>query len=115
MNKTHKCKICEQELPENNFWKYKKPHTRFLIDRELIHYHTCIKCCLKKINPYNIKTVLPLLEEMNIPYYKEIYSQYLNTSNPLDRYLSRMRLGNLYDLEYKDTIFLNRGTIEEDE
>ena len=28
-------------------------------------------------------------------------------------YLSRMRLGNLYNLEYKDTIVLNGG-IEED-
>lgn len=113
MNKTQKCKVCEQELPKNNFWKYKKPQTKFSVNKELIYYHTCIKCCLEKINPYDIETVLPLLEEMNIPYYKEIYSNYLNMSNPLGRYLSRMRLGNLYDLEYKDTIFLNGG-IEED-
>jgi hypothetical protein len=49
---------------------------------------------------------------MNIPYYKEIYNQYLNMSNPLGRYLSRMRLGNLYDLEYKDTIFLSGSLME---
>jgi hypothetical protein len=50
---------------------------------------------------------------MNIPYYKKIYDEYLDMPNPFGRYLSRMRLGNLYDLEYKDTMILNRG-IEED-
>ena len=106
------CKICHQDLPEDAFWKYKKPNTKFLINKEFILYHTCKSCCLKEINPYDIETVLPLLKEMNIPYYKEIYDQYLNMSNPLGRYLSRMRLGNLYDLEYEDTIFLNRGIKE---
>jgi hypothetical protein len=107
------CKNCKQTLPLTSFWKYKKPNTRFSINKELIYYHTCKECCLKKIDPYDIKTVLPLLEEMNIPYYKEIYNQYINQSNPIGRYLSRMRLGNLYDLEYKDTPFVNGG-IEED-
>jgi hypothetical protein len=50
---------------------------------------------------------------MNIPYYKKIYNQYINRPNPIGGYLSRMRLGNLYDLEYKDTPFVNGG-IEED-
>ena len=112
LNKIYKCKICGQKLSENNFWKYKKPHTKFLINKELIHYHTCKDCCLKKINPYDIKTILPILEEMNIPYYKEIYDEYLNMPNPFGKYLTRMRLGNLYDLEYKDTMVLNGG-IEE--
>lgn len=107
------CKQCKQQLPSTSFWKYKKPNTKCLINKELIYYHTCIDCCLKKINPYDIKTVLPLLEEMNIPYYKKIYNQYINLSNPIGRYLSRMTLRNLYDLKYKDTAFLNGG-IEED-
>lgn len=111
MNKI--CKNCKQSLPLTFFWKYKKPNTKFLINKELIYYHICKDCCLKKIDPYDIGTVLPLLEEMNIPYYKEIYNQYINLSNPIGRYLSRMRLGNLYDLEYKDTPFVNGG-IEED-
>ena len=51
---------------------------------------------------------------MNIPYIKLIYNQYLNSINPFGKYLARMRLGNLYDLEYKDTEFLNRG-IEKDD
>ena len=59
------------------------------------------------IDPTNIDTILPILKEMNIPYYKSIYDQYLNSKNPMGKYLSRMRLGNLYDLEYKDTYYLN--------
>ena len=103
-----KCRMCKQQLPLIEFWLYKKPGTRFLVNRELIHYHTCRSCCLKNINPIDAKTVLPLLEEMNIPYYKSIYDQCLNTTNPVGKYLARMRLGNLYDLEYKDTKFLNK-------
>ena len=60
------CKQCGQRLPLTSFWRYKKPNTKFRINKELIYYHTCKNCCLKKINPYDIKTVLPLLEEMNI-------------------------------------------------
>jgi hypothetical protein len=107
------CKNCKQTLPLTSFWKYKKPNTRFSINKELIYYHTCKECCLKQIDPYDINTVLPLLKEMNIPYYKKIYNQYINRPNPIGGYLSRMRLGNLYDLEYKDTPFVNGG-IEED-
>ena len=103
-----KCSICKQQLPLIEFWLYKKPGTKFLVDRQLIHYHTCRNCCLKNINPTDVQTILPLLEDMNIPYYKSIYDQYLNTTNPVGKYLARMRLGNLYDLEYKDTKFLNK-------
>lgn len=105
---TKQCKICNKVLPLNSFWKYKKPGTRFLINKKFIHYHTCKNCCNMIINPKDIETVLPILKEMNIPYYKRIYDQYLDYSNSLGKYLSRMRLGNLYDLEYKDTEFLNK-------
>ena len=104
---TKYCKICNRTLPITSFWKYKKPGTRFLINREFVYYHTCKNCCLAVINPNNIETILPILEEMNIPYYKSIYDQYIDSTNPMGKYLSRMRLGNLYDLEYKDTQYLN--------
>lgn len=104
-----KCSTCFRKLPKNYFWKYKKPNTRFLINKTFIHYHTCKDCCLKIIDPNNPNTFLPILKEMNIPYWELIYNQYSNTSNQFGRYLARMRLGNLYDLEYKDTEFLNGG------
>lgn len=113
MEKIQQCRICKSHLPLSSFWKYKKPNTKFLNNKEFTHYHTCKNCCLKIINSNNPQTFLPILEEMNIPYYKEIYNQCLSLSNPIGRYLSRMRLGNLYDLEYKDTAFLN-GESEED-
>ena len=109
MKKMQQCRICKSNLSYSSFWKYKKPNTRFSINKELIYYHTCKNCCLKTINPKDPKTFLPILEEMNIPYIKLIYNQYLNSINPFGKYLARMRLGNLYDLEYKDTEFLNRG------
>ena len=114
MNKLKQCKMCNKYLPQDSFWKYKKPNTKFLINREFIYYHTCKNCCLKIINSNNPQTFLPILEEMNIPYWELIYNQYLEFSNPFGRYLARMRLGNLYDLEYKNTEFLNGG-IEEDD
>ena len=101
------CKICKCHFPLSSFWKYKKENTRFLINKNFVYYHTCKSCCLKTINPKNPKTFLPILEEMNIPYIKLIYNQYLNSTNPFGKYLARMRLGNLYDLEYKDTENLN--------
>ena len=107
MNKK-RCKKCNQMLPLESFWKYKKPGTRFLINKAFIYYHTCKVCCLAAIEPNNIETILPILKEMNIPYYESIYEQYLNNSNPLGKYLARMRLGNLYDLEYSDTERLNQ-------
>lgn len=107
MNKKQ-CKKCNRILPLESFWKYKKPSTRFLINKEFIHYHTCRDCCLNMIEPNNVETILPILKEMNIPYYKFIYEQYLNYSNPFGKYLARMRLGNLYDLEYSDTERLNQ-------
>ena len=105
MNKS--CRSCGKTLPYDAFWKYKAPNTRFLINRKFITYHTCKYCCLEHINPQDPKTFLPILQEMNIPYWKTIYDQYSNLSNQFGKYLARMRLGNLYDLEYKDTEFLN--------
>ena len=107
MNKKQ-CKKCNRILPLESFWKYKKPGTKFLINKEFIYYHTCRDCCLIAIEPNKIETFLPILKEMNIPYYKSIYEQYLNYPNPFGKYLARMRLGNLYDLEYSDTERLNQ-------
>lgn len=101
------CKVCRSYLPQTDFWKYKAPNTRFLINRRFIHYHTCRNCCLQTINPQDPTTFLPILQEMNIPYWKNIYEQYATLPNQFGRYLARMRLGNLYDLEYKDTERLN--------
>jgi hypothetical protein len=108
MNKI-KCACCRRKRLPENFWLYKKPGTKFLYNKKFIHYHTCRDCCLNKINPHDVNTLLPLLQEMNIPYFKDIYEEYLNSSNPVGKYLARMRLGNLYDLEYKDTERLNEG------
>ena len=108
MNKI-KCSCCERERSPEYFWLYKKPGTKFLYNKEFVYYHTCRDCCLYKINPYDVNTILPILEEMNIPYFKCIYDEYLLKSpNPFGRYLARMRLGNLYDLEYSDTERLNQ-------
>lgn len=112
MEKIQQCRICKSRLSLSSFWKYKKLNTTFR-NKGFTHYHTCKNCCLKIINPNNPQTFLPILKEMNIPYWELIYNQYLEFSNPFGRYLARMRLGNLYDLEYKDTEFLNGG-IEED-
>lgn len=114
MKKMKQCKICKSYLPNSFFWKYKKPNTRFLENKEFIYYHTCKDCCAKIINLNDPNTFLPILKEMNIPYWEYIYNKYSNTTNQFGRYLARMRLGNLYDLEYKDTKFLNGG-FEEDE
>ena len=106
------CKICKQRLPQSDFWRYKKNGTKFLINKSFTRYHTCKNCCEKIIVIDNPSTFLPILQEMNIPYFKLIYNQYINTPNTFGKYLNRMCLGNLYDLEYEDTERLNKGEME---
>lgn len=107
MNK--QCRVCKRSLTPNSFWKHKVKGTYFLINKKFTTYHTCKECCLKNIDPKNSETFLSILEEMDIPYFQMVYEEYLNSTNPLGKYLARMRLGNLYDLEYKDTKRLNEG------
>ena len=61
MNKT--CRICKQALPNESYWKYKAPNTRYLINKSFIRYHTCKYCCLENIDPQVPETFLPILQE----------------------------------------------------
>lgn len=111
MKKIQQCRICKSFLSLSSFWKYKKPNTKFLINKGFTYYHTCKNCCLKTIDSNNPQSFLPILEEMNIPYLESIYNEYLEFSNSFGRYLARMRLGNLYDLEYKIDAVLPNGEL----
>jgi hypothetical protein len=68
-------------------------------------YHKCKQCCVKNIDLNDIKTILPLFKEFNIPYIKKewekIYARY--PCNPIPRYLALMKLCGYYCFSYEDS------------
>ena len=59
------CIECGQEFPETEFWEVR-------IDRNKhIKFDKCKQCCLKTVDVYDYKSIIPLLEELNFPYFQE--------------------------------------------
>lgn len=103
------CRECGQDLPEIEFWEVRtgpNEHKRF---------DKCKKCCLKFINIYDYKSIIPLLEELNFPYIQEQLSatyQFCWDKDPscqtaIGRYLSKMKLASFRSYTFEDSDMLN--------
>ena len=103
------CKECGQDLPEKDFWEVRigrNEHKRF---------DKCKKCCLKSIDIYDYKSIIPLLEELNFPYIQEqlstIYQRWWDNDPSCQRiisqYLSKMKLMSFRDYTFEDSNMLN--------
>lgn len=103
------CRECGQDLPETDFWEVRigrNEHKRF---------DKCKQCCLKSINIYDYKSIIPLLEELNFPYIQEqlstIYQRWWDKDPSCQRiisqYLSKMKLASFRDFTFEDSEQLN--------
>ena len=103
------CIECGQTLPEIDFWEVRisrNEHKRF---------NKCKQCCLKSINIYDYKAIIPLLEELNFPYIQEqlstIYQRWWDKDPSCQRvisqYLSKMKLASFRDYTFEDSDMLN--------
>ena len=103
------CRECGQDLPETEFWEVRigrNEHKRF---------DKCKQCCLKSIDIYDYKSIIPLLEELNFPYIQEQLSTVYQRNWDKDpscrtvigRYLSKMKLASFRSYTFEDSDMLN--------
>ncbi len=104
------CRECGQTLPETEFWEVRigrNEHKRF---------DKCKQCCLKSIDIYDYKSIIPLLKELNFPYIQEDLSktyQYYWDKDPscrtaIGRYLSKMKLMSFRSYTFEDSEEINK-------
>lgn len=103
------CRECGQSLPETEFWEVRigpNEHKRF---------DKCKQCCLKSIDIYDYKSIIPLLEELNFPYIQEQLSKTYqlcwdkdpSCRTAISRYLSKMKLMSFRCFTFEDSDHLN--------
>ena len=103
------CRECGQTLPETDFWEVRigpKEHKKF---------DKCKKCCLKSINIYDYKSIIPLLEELNFPYIQEELAKIYqlcwdkdpSCQSTISRYLAKMKLMSFRCFTFEDSERLN--------
>lgn len=103
MNK-QQCVKCQLILPLTEFWTYKaSPPTPC---------NKCKTCYKNEINPHNIKTILPILKEFNMPFIEDEWERIKKrhpdkSSQWLGIYISKMKLCSYRGFEYKDSEWLN--------
>lgn len=103
MNK-QQCIKCQLVLPLTDFWTYKtNPPTPC---------NKCKTCYKNEIDPYDIKTILPILKEFNMPFIEDewegIKKRYPNKSSQwVEIYMSKMKLFSFRNFEYKHSEWLN--------
>lgn len=112
MHLDKQCSCCKKWLENNSYWMHKMdPPIKWAGHSEKEYlYHKCKQCCLKDIDSDDIKTILPLFEEFNVPYIKEewerIHKRYPDNSS-ISRYLALMKLRGFYEFQYEDSDRLN--------
>ena len=103
------CIECGQTLPETDFWEVRigrNEHKKF---------DKCKQCCLKSINIYDYKSIIPLLEELNFPYiqeelsviYQRCWDKDPSCRTIISRYLSKMKLMSFRGYTFEDSDMLN--------
>lgn len=108
------CNKCKQKKLLSDFYK----HIQAIRNNEgklekVIHFSSqCKDCIQNQYNPFDSKTFLWLLEELDCPFYKDEYNKYLsknidNKRAVLGKYLSYMNLHHWLLYEYKDSEEIN--------
>ena len=109
------CPKCALKKFNSEFYKHiqaiRNPETKEL--EKVEHLSSwCKDCILEQYDPFNSKTFLWLLEELDCPFYKDGYNKYLskNIDNKraiLGKYLSYMNLHHWLLSNYKDSDEIN--------
>lgn len=105
-----KCVTCNQNLPETEFWE-----VRIGPKGQYKRHNKCKECCLKSIDIYDYKSIIPLLQELNFPYIKEqlatIYQRWWDKDpscrRTISQYISKMKLMSFRDFTFEDSEQLN--------
>lgn len=111
MNKI-KCECCYKQLPQTDFLKYKTNPPVWRDHSSNEQYTTkCKNCYLASININDIHTVLPVLEEFNVPFLEYEWGESCRkcgqAPRALIRYINLMKLRGYYEMEYKDSDYFN--------
>ena len=103
------CIECGQTLPETDFWEVRTS------PNEHKRHNRCKECCLKTIDIYDYKSIIPLLQELNFPYIKEqlittyqrCWDKDPSCRRTISQYLSKMKLMSFRDFTFEDSEHLN--------
>lgn len=96
------CEVCKEEKSVDDFLKFKDKTIK----------PVCKDCLYSNLNDEDINTILPLMEEFDIPYIKNAWQRLLNNKKPnvssiFGKYLALMKLCTYRGYTYKDTDMLN--------
>ena len=107
-----KCECCHKRLSQTEFLKYKTNPPIWRDHDSKEQYTTkCKNCYMASVNINDMHTVLPILEEFNVPFLEYEWNRLCRTYGQIPqvliRYIVLMKLRGYYEMEYKNSDYFN--------
>lgn len=112
------CNCCEKTYKKeekqyycNERYSYYKSTGISYKKHDHIELDTCKTCIRSMIDTLDIRTIIPILEYLDVPFIREEWNKIVKFYNYdktcLGRYLAKMQLASFRDFTYKDSDMMN--------